>query len=174
MKLCLYIIILSNWISVIAWMQINNNTVELNRLYNYCHTSLLMLCLPPPLSCLTVWAEGRNSHRDIWAEVSSRDLSGHKHTRHMTRAVVSNMAAMSLQLTVVSLFLLGGVLTFPLGQEAEHTSTCGYEVSHVHVYNFIWVFSSFVCHFCLFTLSVSLIKSFTFLFVRRHDTKLRM
>lgn len=55
----------------------------------------------------------------------------------MTRAVVSNMAAMSLQLTVVSLFLLGGVLTFPLSQETEHTSTCGYEVSHVHVYNFI-------------------------------------
>uniref|UniRef100_A0A671TYK4 Alpha-mannosidase n=1 Tax=Sparus aurata TaxID=8175 RepID=A0A671TYK4_SPAAU len=41
-----------------------------------------------------------------------------------------NMAAMSLQLTVVSLFLLGGVLTFPLGQEAEHTSTCGYESCH--------------------------------------------
>ncbi|KAM8772245.1 lysosomal alpha-mannosidase [Acanthopagrus schlegelii] len=40
------------------------------------------------------------------------------------------MAAMSLQLTVVCLFLLGGVLTFPLGQEAEHTSTCGYESCH--------------------------------------------
>ncbi|XP_073319233.1 lysosomal alpha-mannosidase [Pagrus major] len=40
------------------------------------------------------------------------------------------MAAMPLQLAVVCLFLLGGVLAFPLGQEAKQSSTCGYESCH--------------------------------------------
>ncbi len=44
----------------------------------------------------------------------------------------SNMAAAPQQLAVAVLFLFGGVLSFPLGQQTEQTAACGYEVSCVH------------------------------------------
>ncbi|XP_071359928.1 lysosomal alpha-mannosidase [Trachinotus anak] len=40
------------------------------------------------------------------------------------------MAAGTLQLAVALLSLLGGALSFPLGQETKHTATCGYESCH--------------------------------------------
>uniref|UniRef100_A0A3P8SFH6 Alpha-mannosidase n=1 Tax=Amphiprion percula TaxID=161767 RepID=A0A3P8SFH6_AMPPE len=42
----------------------------------------------------------------------------------------SNMAARKQQLAVVLLFLLGGVLSFPLGQDRKDALTCGYESCH--------------------------------------------
>ncbi|KAI3353477.1 hypothetical protein L3Q82_020006, partial [Scortum barcoo] len=48
---------------------------------------------------------------------------------HMTFASFSNMAAGSLQLLGALLFILGGVLSFPLGQQTQESS-CGYESCH--------------------------------------------
>uniref|UniRef100_A0AAQ6AET3 Lysosomal alpha-mannosidase n=1 Tax=Amphiprion ocellaris TaxID=80972 RepID=A0AAQ6AET3_AMPOC len=42
------------------------------------------------------------------------------------------MAARKQQLAVVLLFLLGGVLSFPLGQDRKDALTCGYEVSYLY------------------------------------------
>uniref|UniRef100_A0A3B4WWI6 Alpha-mannosidase n=1 Tax=Seriola lalandi dorsalis TaxID=1841481 RepID=A0A3B4WWI6_SERLL len=42
----------------------------------------------------------------------------------------SNMAAGALQLAVALLSLFSAVLSFPLGPETKHTTTCGYESCH--------------------------------------------
>ncbi|XP_062292629.1 lysosomal alpha-mannosidase [Scomber scombrus] len=41
-----------------------------------------------------------------------------------------NMAARTQQLAAALLFILGGVLSFPLGQDTKQTATCGYESCH--------------------------------------------
>uniref|UniRef100_A0A3Q1FR55 Alpha-mannosidase n=1 Tax=Acanthochromis polyacanthus TaxID=80966 RepID=A0A3Q1FR55_9TELE len=48
----------------------------------------------------------------------------------MICGLFSNMAAGAQKLAVSLLFVLGGVLSFPLGQERKDTVTCGYESCH--------------------------------------------
>ncbi|XP_038568639.1 LOW QUALITY PROTEIN: lysosomal alpha-mannosidase [Micropterus salmoides] len=48
----------------------------------------------------------------------------------MISRVFSSMAAGSQQLAVPLLFIVSGVLSFPLGQETKESGTCGYESCH--------------------------------------------